>query len=76
MPLTSVAKAFGIQRTEANATSPKLRNLLSVFIENMGDLLIAYSILSIMSFAYKLYTGAIAWKIEHIKKGLGFWKFS
>ena len=24
-----------------------------------------------MSFAYKLYIGAIAWKIEHIKKGFG-----
>jgi hypothetical protein len=29
-----------------------------------------------MSFACKLYNGAIAWKIEHIKKGLGFWEFS
>jgi hypothetical protein len=30
----------------------------------------------LMSFACKLYIGAVAWKIEHIKKGLGSWEFS
>jgi hypothetical protein len=41
-----VAKAFGIQRTEANATSPKLRNLLRVFTENMAGLLMSGAIVS------------------------------
>ena len=46
VPLTSVAKARSAHRTEANAISPKLRDLLRVFIEDMAGLLMNHEILS------------------------------
>ena len=59
-----------------NASSPRLKNLLRGFIANMEGLMISQIDSQLISFSCKLSNGAIALKIEHIKKGLGFWKFS
>ena len=42
----------------------------------MEGLMICHIDSELMNFSCKLSNGAIAWKIEHIKKGLGFWKIS